>query len=134
MQGERPVFCRIEPIVAGYRVNVAIEHETDDAALRIDQGAAGISANYIAVRGYAKGRAQVEIGFHLHPAIRDLERRYSGCPLECAVEIGERLYGDAVFNPSLYGAVVQAQREGGVGIDVGSICSEALRGNPLRGR
>src|SRR6266702_3986177 len=64
-----PVLGGVEPIVAGNRVNVAVEHEADDTPLRVDQWAAGISPYDVAGRRYAEGRAHVELALDLHPAV-----------------------------------------------------------------
>src|SRR6202011_1817231 len=84
------VLCGVEPIVAGYRVNVAVEHEADDATLRVDQRAAGISPHDVAGRRYAEGRAHVELVLDLYPAVGNLEWRNAGRSVEGTFQIGER--------------------------------------------
>src|SRR5258706_11946024 len=127
MDSNGPVLGGVEPIVAGNRVNVAVEHEADDATLRVDQGAAGISPHDVAGRRYAEGRAHVELALDLHPAVGNLEWRDAGRSVECTLEVGERFHLRTVLLPTLHAAVIQAQREVGIGGDLISIDLEAVR-------
>jgi len=45
-----------------------------------------------------------------------LKRRRAGRALEGTAQIRDRFDGSAVFDPSLYGTVIEAQREGRIGI------------------
>jgi hypothetical protein len=47
VHGDGTVIRRIEPVGAGDRVDVAIEHESDDVAVRVDERAAGVAPDDI---------------------------------------------------------------------------------------
>ena len=75
MHGDGAVFAAIEPVGAGDRMDVAIEHQSDDLAVGIDQGAARVAADDVVVGRDTKGRAHVELILDPHPAVGDFERR-----------------------------------------------------------
>ena len=66
----RAVQLRVEPVVAGDGVDVAVEHQADDLALRIDQRAAGVAADDVVVGGEVEARLQVQLRLRLAASCR----------------------------------------------------------------
>src|SRR5579871_6967165 len=112
VQGHRTIPRRIEPVVTRDRMDVAVEHQSDDLALRIDQRAAGIAPDDVVVGGHTERSLRIEPILDAHPAVRDSEGAHTVGALECAPEMRERLDEDAVLGPTPHGAPVEAQREG----------------------
>ena len=134
MNGDRPILCGVEPVRARYRVDVAVEHEADDVATGIEQGTTRVAADDVAGGRKIHRDLHVEGVAHALPAVRDPERRLTGRARKGRLEARERLYGTALLDPALNGAVVQAQRERGVRIDRRAVKFEARTGDFFFGR
>ena len=61
IHGDGAVDLRIEPEVAGDGVDVAVEHQPHDLALRVDERAAGVAADDVVVGREVEARLQVEV-------------------------------------------------------------------------
>ena len=73
--------------------------------------------NHVVVRRNAERGAHVELIFHLHPTVRDFERRRTRRPFERPIKMSEGFDRYAVFHPPGHCAIVQAQREIRIRID-----------------
>ncbi len=130
----RTVLVGIEPICAGDRVDVAIEHQAHHASLHIDQGAAGISSHDIVVGGEIERRIQIELIFCLEPGLGNLVRLLARIPLVQTPQIRERFDCAALLGPPLNRAKIQPQREIGIRRHTRAEHSKARPGNLFRGR
>src|SRR3954471_10246688 len=55
-----PVLFRVEPVLAAERLDVAVEDETDDLELLVEERRPGVPADDVVARRQVEGRAQVE--------------------------------------------------------------------------
>src|ERR1700756_5528869 len=93
-------------------MDVAVEHESDEPPLGIDQRTARVAAYDVVAGREIEGRLGVELRPHREPAVGNAERLRTGGTLEQAREAGEGLDLAAVLFPALHGAEVETQREG----------------------
>ncbi len=115
-------------------MDVAVEHQTHETALRIDQRAPGVAAHDIAVRGQVELRVRIEAAACIEPALRNVEGILAGVPLEQSLQVSKWGNRTAVLNPALHGAEVQSQRKGCIGSHTGAEDAEARPGDSLGGR
>src|SRR5690606_21205670 len=125
MHGDCTVHLRVVPIRAGDRVNIAVERQSDDATLSVEQRAAGVSADDV-VGGYeVERRAHVEPLMRIEPDLRQPEGRLAGRSLVEPLKIRERLDLLALLGPAPYRAMAHAQGERGVRVGVPAAHGEA---------
>ena len=128
------VHAGVKVVVAAQRGAVSVEDEPDDLLLLVEDGRAGVAADDVVVAHEVETHAAVELLPGLVPALRQRERLAAGLVRERASEVGERRDLGAAQREALHRAVAQAQREGRVGIDLGSLEREAGTRNRLGGR
>src|SRR5690606_3839629 len=111
MHGDRTIGFRVVPISAGLRMDVAVEREPDEPALRVDERAAGIAADGVVARDVVEARIRIELVAGIEPYLRELERLFAGRALVEPRQGREGLDVPTFFLPSLHGAVAEPQRE-----------------------
>src|SRR3979409_2357265 len=73
VHGDRTIVRGVEPVAAGNRVNIAVEHQTDDPPIGIDQWAARVSADNVVVGRDTERRVHIQLLLHLGPTSRYLK-------------------------------------------------------------
>src|SRR5262249_36190948 len=118
--------------VAHQAVAVAVEVDSDELPLSIEDGAAGVPADGVRCRDEVERRVEIELVLAVEPALGQIERRVKILlpgPGEHSPEgrgIGEL---DAIDFVALHGAEREAKREGGVRGDGGAEFLESNLGN-----
>src|SRR5690606_754129 len=128
----RAVQALVVPVVAAERMDVAVEHQTDDFGLAVDHRTAGVAADDVVGGDEVVALVEVDAILCIVPALRQGERVVAGFMPEGAPHRRERRYRHALLVPALDLAEREALREGRVGIDAGAVLLEACRGNQLR--
>src|SRR5947199_1224706 len=95
-------------------MDVAVEHESHEPPLGVDQRAARVAAHDVVAGRDIEGRLRIELRPQREPARGNAEGLFPGGALEQARESGEGLDLVAVLLPALHGAEVETQREGGI--------------------
>src|SRR5439155_10583270 len=93
-------------------MDVAVEHESDEPPLGVDQRAARVAAHDVVAGREIEGRLRIELRPQREPAVGNAEGLLAGGALEQARESGEGLDLAAVLLPALHGGEVETQREG----------------------
>src|SRR5437763_9934300 len=114
-------------------MDVAVEHESDEPPLGVDQRAARVAAHDVVAGRDIEGRLRIELRPQREPARGNAEGLFPGGALEQARESGEGLDLAAVLLPALHGAEVETQREGGIRGGAGAVGAEAGAGDLLGG-
>ena len=114
-------------------MDVAVEDEAHHLAAGVEQRAARVAADDVVVGGEVDARRHVELGAHAFPGRGDLERRLARGTLERATELRVGFDRRTALRPALHGAVVQAQREGRIRVDLRAVDLEAGAGDLLLG-
>ena len=78
MHRDRAIHLGVVPVIAGERMNVAVERQPDQASLRIDERAAGIAADDVVRRDIVERRIRIELRARIEPSLRLAERRLAG--------------------------------------------------------
>src|SRR5687767_4174125 len=112
VHGDRTVPLRIEPVGSGYRVNVAVEHQTNDLAARIHDRTAGIATDDVGRRNEVRTARKLEARLRVEPAFRQRKRRSARCALVHPVEPRERFDPGTGLRPPIDRAVGQPKRKG----------------------
>src|ERR1700683_5365290 len=113
-------------------MDVAVEHQSDDAPFAVDHRAARVAADDVVVARQIEAGTQVQAATHRRPAVGYAERILIGGALEQRRQHGERLDPAAFLLPALYRAEVQPQREGGIRRNAGAVDLETRVRDLLR--
>src|SRR5438309_1544307 len=130
---DRAVELRVVPVAARDRMDVAVEHESDELPLGVDQRAARVAAHDVVAGREIEGRLRIELRPQRKPAVGNAEGLLARGALEQARESSEGLDLAAVLLPALHGAEVETQREGGIRGEAGAVGAEAGAGDLLGG-
>ncbi len=115
-------------VVADEGLDVAVEDDADELAGAVDHGAAGVAADDVGRAHEVKRHGEIEGGFLLDPARREIEGRLVVLLGGAGVEAGEIRRGGnllAVLDVAFHRAVAEAEGEGGIGVVVGAVDGEA---------
>ena len=112
-------------------MDVAVEQQADDLTRGVDRRASGVAAGDVVVGRKIEGRRHVQLAARLAPAVGNAEWSRPGRAVECDRKLRERCHRLAVLDPALHRAVVEAQRESRVRIDIGAVGGVARPGNAL---
>src|SRR5712671_5996603 len=133
VDGDGAVHAGVEAVVAAQGLDVAVEDEADDLEVLVEDRGAGVAADDVVGGAHVEGRGRIQLAVVVgaDPAFGQLEGIAAGGPLEGAADDGERGHVVAVLLVTLYRAVGEAEREGGVRVVALALDVELRRGYAL---